>query len=299
MDTFTRSLHFDYISGDSFLVRRNTKPTSIGDLHMHTSYSDGYFSPEEVVRKAEERGLAALSITDHDSVNGIDEAIEAGLSHGIDVIPGIELSSMYGDREIHVLGYFIDHHDKDLRDYLKIFRRERVKRAREMVRRLNDLKIPVTIDTILDNAEGRSVGRPHIAAAVLATGHVKSYLEVFHKYIGFGCPAYVAKYRLDIQDAVAMISRAGGLSFIAHPSNELYDTVLYDIIKSGIDGIETIHPSLNKQKTKYFRGIAHEYYLLESGGSDFHGGKRGDDDHIGRYGVPMYYIDAMRKRLVA
>ncbi len=287
---------------DSPAAAKNADNLPVGDLHMHTHYSDGFFSPKEVVYKAKKIGLSVIAITDHDSVNGINEAIEAGVACNINVIPGIELSAMYGEREVHILGYFINHRSPELNEYLKFFRAERVKRAREMVRRLNNLKIPVAFDSIMQNAEGRSIGRPHIAAAVLETGSVKSYLEVFHKYIGFGCPAYVEKYRLEVNDAVAMISKAGGLSFIAHPESirdTTNDTVLFEVIKTGVDGIETIHPSLNKQKSMYYRGIAQEYYLLESGGSDFHGGKRGDEDHIGRYGIPLEYIDAMQTRLVA
>jgi len=289
----------DYLAADPSLVAANVENQPYGDLHMHTYYSDGTFSPTELIEKAHKENLAAISITDHDSVNGIEEAIESGLSRGVEVIPGIELSAMFGDREVHILGYFIDHRNKELRDYLVFFRGERVRRAREMVKRLNDLKIPVAIDAVLENAEGRSIGRPHIAAAVVETGRVKNYLEVFHKYIGFGCPAYVAKYRLDVKDAIELIAKAGGLSFIAHPTDALRDTVLFDIIKTGIDGIETVHPSLNTTATRYYRGIVQEHFLLECGGSDFHGGKRGDETNIGRYGVPSGYIDAMRKRLVA
>lgn len=302
MDKLARFRHINYhpkAAGDNIPEQTDGRSSPIGDLHMHSSFSDGIYSPEELVRMAREAGLAAVSITDHDSVNGIDEAFETGLSEGIEVISGIELSAMCGDREVHILGYFIDHNDEELREYLKFFRAQRLKRAREMVRRLNDLKIPVAIEPIIDNAAERSIGRPHIAAAVLQTGAVNSYLEVFHKYIGFGCPAFVEKYRLDVKDAVNMIAKAGGLSFIAHPSDAMRDTVLAEILQAGVDGIETIHPAMNVQKTKYFRSIAQEYYLLESGGSDFHGGKRGDESHIGRYGVPLENIDAMRKRLVA
>jgi len=289
----------DYLSGDPSLVGKRAQQPPAGDLHMHTFYSDGAFSPENVIKRAAEKKLSIVSITDHDSVNGIQESIECGLSHNIEVIPGIELSATCGNREVHILGYFIDHNNKELREYLEFFRGQRVKRAREMVSRLNELKIPVSIDVVLENSEGRSIGRPHVAEAVLETGRVKNYLEVFHKYIGFGCPAYVEKYRLDVKDAVEMIARAGGLSFIAHPNDALRDTILFDIIKAGIDGIETTHPSLNTSKSEYYRGIAQEYYLLESGGSDFHGGKRDDEGNIGRYGVSLNYIDAMRKRLVA
>jgi 3',5'-nucleoside bisphosphate phosphatase len=287
------------ISEDIVILHRSAPKSIIGDLHMHSSYSDGIYSPRELVQKAGKNGLGAISITDHDSVNGIDEAIEAGSLLNIKVIAGIELSAMCENREVHILGYFIDHHNTDLEEYLKFFRAQRVKRAREMVTRLNNLNIPVKIDSIIENAEGRSIGRPHIAAEVLKTGSVKTYLEVFHKYIGYGCPAFVEKYHLDVADAIAMITKAGGLSFIAHPSVALNDSILLHIIKTGIDGIETVHPSLTNQQSTYYRGIAEEYYLLQSGGSDFHGGKRDDEAYLGRYGVPLNYIDAMQKRLVA
>ncbi len=281
------------------ILNKSVKKSIIGDLHMHSSYSDGIYPPEELVQKAGKNGLGAISITDHDSVNGIDEAMETGSFLNIKVIPGIELSAMCGNREVHILGYFFDHHNAELEEYLKFFRAQRVKRAREMVIRLNNLNIPVNIDSIMQNAEERSIGRPHIAAEVLKTGSVKTYLEVFHKYIGYGCPAYVEKYRLDVAEAIAMITKAGGLSFIAHPSAALNESILLHIIKTGIDGIETVHPSLTNQQSIYYRGIAEEYYLLQSGGSDFHGGKRDDESFIGRYGIPLDYIDAMQKRLVA
>lgn len=238
------------ISEDAKILHKSDKKTIIGDLHMHSSYSDGIYSPEELVQIARKKGLGALSITDHDSVNGIDEAMETGSYLNIRIIPGIELSAMCGNREVHILGYFIDHNNAELEEYLKLFRAERVKRAREIVIRLNNLNIPVTIDSIMQKAEGRSIGRPHIAAEVVKTGSVKTYLEVFHKYIGYGCPAYVEKYRLDVAEAIAMITKAGGLSFIAHPSAALNDSVLMHIIKTGIDGIETVHPSLTNQQSK-------------------------------------------------
>jgi 3',5'-nucleoside bisphosphate phosphatase len=270
-----------------------------GDLHMHTAYSDGALSPEEVVRKAAGKGLAAVAITDHDTVGGLEEALAAGSACGIDVIPGIELSAMWGDREIHILGYFLDFRDTSLLKYLAFFRSKRIERARKIVERLNELDIPVEIDSILYATRNAAVGRPHIAAAVIETGRVKSYLEVFNKYIGYGCPAYVEKYRLEVGEAAELIARAGGLSFLAHPTDAIQKTVLYDVIKSGLDGIETVHPSLTKQKSEMYRAIAADHHLLQSGGSDFHGGKRNDETNIGRYGIPLAYIDAMKKKLVA
>lgn len=307
MDKLERSHYLNYdadvgaadISTHPYREVKSSKNLIICDLHIHTSYSDGFFTPGEVVKKAFEKGLSTISITDHDSVNGVEEAIKAGLKYNITIIPGIELSAMYGEREIHILGYFIDYTNTELKDFLAFFRSQRLLRAREMVHRLNKLEIPVEIDTVIDNADGRSIGRPHIADAVLKTGSVKSYLEVFRKYIGFGRPAYVEKYRLDFKDAVNMIAKAGGLSFIAHPADFIKDTMLLELIKAGIDGVETVHPSLNRQRSQYYRGIAEEYYLLESGGSDFHGGNRNDENNLGLYGIPNEYIQTMQSRLVA
>ncbi|MCL4278638.1 MAG: PHP domain-containing protein, partial [Ignavibacteriaceae bacterium] len=189
------------------------------DLHMHTFYSDGYHSPEQLVDKANKQGINILSITDHDSVNAINEAISHAKKYGIEVIPGLEISTDIRDTEVHILGYFVEPKNKDLEHYLSFFREERLKRAIRMVKKLNILGLDITIDDVLVFAKNSAIGRPHIAQALLAKGQIKSFFEAFYKYIGNHAPAYEKKVHLSPQSAFKIINDAGGLSFIAHPGN--------------------------------------------------------------------------------
>ena len=267
------------------------------DLHMHTFYSDGYNSPERLIEKANSQGIKILSITDHDSVNAIIEATKYAKKFGIEVIPGVEISTDIRDTEVHILGYFVDPDNKDLEHYLNFFREERYKRAIRMVNKLNILGLNITIDDVLVSAKDSAIGRPHIAQALLAKGQVKSFFEAFYKYIGNHAPAYERKVHLSPQSAFKIISDAGGLSFIAHPGN-MPEILIKELIDAGVDGIEVIHPSHSPDQVKFYRGIVNEYFLLESGGSDFHGGKREDDENLGKYYTSAKVVDTMRTRLV-
>jgi 3',5'-nucleoside bisphosphate phosphatase len=267
------------------------------DLHLHTVYSDGALTAETLLQEAKLAGLTTVSITDHDNTGAIDEAIAAGERLGIDVIPGVELSTNVGPLEVHLLGYFFDHRNRKFQDYLAMFRTERLKRAERIVEKLNDMKIPLSLQAVLRQAGTGSVGRPHIASALVEEGLTGSYHEAFLKYIGFGRPAYQEKYQISPRDAIGLISDAGGLSFIAHPGNAIEESILLGLIKEGVDGIEVIHPSHSMERTAHYRGIVSEYFLLASGGSDFHGGKKGDRDALGRYYIPQMDVDIMRHRL--
>lgn len=267
------------------------------DLHMHTTHSDGVFSTSELVRKAKDAGLAVISITDHDNVGAVDEAIELGKVAGIEVIPGVELSAGVGEHEVHILAYFFDHTNQHLLDYLTFFRIERVKRAERIVEKLNGLNVPLKINAVLERAGTGSVGRPHIATALFEEGLTDSYHEAFYKYIGNGKPAYEKKYQVSPEAAIELISSAGGLSFIAHPGNALDETVLLEFIKEGVDGIEVIHPSHSPERVMHYSGIVNEYFLLASGGSDFHGGRKNDQDILGKYYVSLDHVQEMRRRL--
>jgi len=267
------------------------------DLHMHTWHSDGFYSPEKLINKANNQGIRILSITDHDSVNGMSEAMECADKFGIEVIPGVEISTDIRDTEVHILGYFVDPKNKDLEHYLSFFREERYKRAIRMVKKLNILGLDITIDDILVFAKTSAMGRPHIAQALLAKGQVKSFFEAFYKYIGNHAPAYERKVHLSPQSAFKIISDAGGLSFIAHPGN-MPEILIKELIDAGVDGIEVIHPSHSPEQVRFYRGIVNEYFLLESGGSDFHGGKREDDENLGKYYTSPKVVDTMRTRLV-
>lgn len=267
------------------------------DLHMHTSYSDGQNTPEELILKVKEAGIDIISITDHDTVAGIEESIEIGKRYGIEVIPGLEISSDIRDREVHILGYFINPQNKELEEYLKFFRAERIKRAARIAEKLNVLGLEIQLEDIMEVAKNSAVGRPHIAKAMVNKGLVSNYYEAFSKYIGNGCPAYERKVHVSPRSAFKIISDAGGLSFIAHPGN-LPDIIMVELIEAGLDGIEVLHPSHLPYQVKHYRGIVNEYFLLESGGSDFHGGERNDLENLGKYSIGVAKVDAMRKQLL-
>ena len=252
------------------------------DLHMHTTYSDGNFTPFELIKKVKDLNIDIISITDHDSINAIEEAITIGKDLGVEVIPGVEISTDVEDREVHLLGYFMDIYSSEFRKYLSFFRDERLERAKRMVKKLNILGFEISIDDVLEVTNSSAIGRPHVAMAMMNKGIVKDFYEAFQKFLRDGGPAYERKIHVSPQSALKLISDAGGLSFIAHPGH-LKESILMTLINSGIDGIEVTHPSHNEYQKKFYRGIVNQYCLLESGGSDFHGGKKDDDANLGRY----------------
>ncbi|MEW6509560.1 MAG: PHP domain-containing protein [Bacteroidota bacterium] len=267
------------------------------DLHLHTTFSDGALSPRELIDRARQAGLDAIAITDHDHTGALDEALALGREAGIEVITGVELSTSVGEQDIHILGYCFDHHDRGLQEYLSLFRSERRKRAERIVAKLNGLHVPLSIEAVLDQAGTGSVGRPHIANALLEEGLTGTYHEAFLKYIGFGKPAYEKKHLVTPREAVALIAKAGGLSFLAHPAHAVDEKLLLELISTGIDGIEVVHPSHSPELVTHYSGIVSEYFLLESGGSDFHGGRRNDREALGRYVVSTEHVEMMRRRL--
>jgi hypothetical protein len=263
---------------------------------MHTTYSDGAFSPTELVQKAKEVGLDVISITDHDSVNGLKEAIAVGKEIGIEVIPGLEISTDLDEKEIHLLAYFIDIDNDELQKYLSFFRDERLHRAKRIVQKLRNLGLSITIDDVIDHAQNSAIGRPHIAYSMVNLGLISNYYEAFEKYIGDYGPAFERKIHVSPQSATKLISDAGGLSFIAHPGY-MKESILTDLIKAGIDGIEVIHPSHSENQINFYRGIVNQYCLLEAGGSDFHGGKKEDGNSLGKYLISPNNLEAMRNML--
>ena len=261
---------------------------------MHTTYSDGHYSPFELIKKVRDLNIDIISITDHDSVNGLEEAIGIGKDLGVEVIPGLEISTDVEDKEVHLLGYFIDINNAELKKYLSFFRDERYQRALRMVKKLNALDLDISIDDVLEVTSGSAIGRPHVAIAMMRKGIVQDYYEAFQKYLRDGAPAYERKIHISPQSALKIIGDAGGLSFIAHPGH-LKESILMTLINSGIDGIEVTHPSHNSYQKKFYRGIVNQYCLLESGGSDFHGGEKGDNDNLGKYWLdPKRYKEMLQ-----
>jgi predicted metal-dependent phosphoesterase TrpH len=266
------------------------------DLHIHTKCSDGLFTPEEIVRKAVHAGLKAISITDHDTVTGIDQAKPLALELGLELIPGVEMSSAYKGYDIHILGYFFDYQQSELKGYLDHCRRLRTERAERMVQKLGKMGVKIEIEQIIMKAQNGSVGRPHIAAVLQDGGFVKSFSEAFSKYLGSHSPAYVKSIETHPEEVIRLINEAGGLSFLAHPAQNTTDEVLKQLISFGLDGLEIIHPSHDAYRQNYYREIANEYFMLFSGGSDYHGLKD-HEDNFGQIWIPYDWVTKMKSRL--
>ena len=281
---------------ESLDLRKNDADKK-ADLHTHTNYSDGALSPYELIKKAHELGLEILGIVDHDTVSAIEDSIEIGSEFGVEIVPGVELSAAIDNREIHIIGYFVDRENEGLAEYLTVSRKDRMRRAKRIVEKLNKINVPLKLEAVLEKAGSAAVGRPHIAHALLDEGLTGSYVEAFSRYIGYGGPAYEKKNSLSPEDTIALVASSGGLSFLAHPGKYTSDAVLHRLIKSGLDGIEVIHPSHTPEEVQHYNGIVDQYFLLASGGSDYHGGKRNDNGALGLYNVPTAWVKEMKKRL--
>ena len=268
--------------------------TGLIDLHLHSTCSDGTSTPEEVVERAAEVGLFAISLTDHDSIDGLSEARAAGSRRGVEVVPGVELSAQADGKDIHLLGYFVDATHPDLLACLHLCRRARTQRAERMVHKLNKMGIPVRIERVLDRAGGGAVGRPHVADVLVEEGHVFSANEAFRKYLGYSRPAYESKYSLSPAEALAIIHAADGLGCLAHPGLYGRDDLIPGLVDQGMDGIEVRHTKHSVTDVARYTEVANHYGLLMSGGSDCHGDGRGDPV-MGAVKVPRDYVEALRE----
>lgn len=267
------------------------------DLHLHTTYSDGFFSPQDVIGKAKSKNISIISITDHDSVSSFEEASVFAENEGILLISGTELSTYIDGREIHILGYFLDTQNDELKKILKFFCDERTHRAERILWKLKNQGITIGIEEVLESAKNSPITRPHIASLLVDKGFVKTYYEAFNLYLGNNAPCYERKIHIDPGTVFEVVTAADGLSFIAHPANTPED-IIRKLIDAGVDGIEVVHPSHSPSQEKSFRELANAYFLLQSGGSDFHGGKKNDEDNFGNFCIPESYVNNMKKRLV-
>lgn len=263
---------------------------------MHTRCSDGRLTPAELVRRAREAGLQAIAVTDHDCVDGLEEAMAEGARVGVEVIPGIEMSVTVGLREAHLLGFYFDPTEPSLKEHLQRYRDVREERVQRIVERLGQLGVPVTLDDVLEIADGAILGRPHVAAAVVRSKHAAAEQDVFDVYLKEGAPGYVGKPPFPAEDALDMLHRAGGIGVLAHPGHWTSDAAVKHLVRSGLDGLETIHPSHDYALRQYYRTMARNLGLIETGGSDYHGFRETDDQNLGRYSIPYVQLESLHRR---
>jgi len=265
------------------------------DLHLHTTASDGRLSPEDVVRTAAELGLAVISITDHDSVEGIAPALKAAENHPpLRVIPGVECSTDVPRGEVHVLGYFIDYSNPELVIKLAAFRNSRKVRAQKMIDKLAAMGINIEWNRVEDIAGAGSVGRPHIAQAMLEKGYVPSLKEAFNRYIGREAPAYVEREKMTPEEVVQLITRVGGLAVLAHPADvDDLEHLIPRLQRVGLVGIEVYYNNYPLRTTQYLASLAHKHALVATGGSDFHGMDSATETPIGGVAIPREGVERL------
>ena len=241
------------------------------DLHLHTSFSDSTYTPEEVVREAARVGLCAIAIVDHDTLDGVPAALSAGKKYNVEVLSGIELTAQYENLEVHMLGYLIDHNYEPFKERLEVLRKIRIERIYKIVDRIKTVGVDLNPDTVFNLAQGSTVGRLHVARAMVKDGLVDSVAAAFKTYIGDKCPGYVLGFRLTPKEAVELIKEAGGIPVLAHPYIISKDRVLAEIIDCGIMGLEVYYPEHSQSTVNFYLDLAKKHDLLVTGGSDFHG----------------------------
>ena len=262
------------------------------DLHTHTTFSDGLLSPEALVRLAIERQLAALAITDHDSLEALPFAREAA-GDELELVPGIEISSSLGGLDLHILGYHLDPGHDELRRRLERFRDERLERVREMAARLGELGAPVDLDEVVGIAGHGVVGRPHLAEVLVRAGHAEDVDEAFRRFLGAKGLAFVPRPAFRPEEAIALIHAAGGVSVLAHPGPGLVDSVVESLAAQGLRGLEVWHPQHSPTTVRRYQALAERLSLLETGGSDFHGPGRSVD--LGEMAVPVRVLAPLKR----
>jgi len=267
------------------------------DLHVHTTASDGQYTPAEVVRLAAAQGLGAVGITDHDTVAGLPAALAAAAQvRAIEVVPGVEMSTETWRGEVHVLGYYVDWEDAGLLELLDRLRNARRTRAQQMVERLAGLGIHVPWQHVADLAGDGAYGRPHIARAMVELGYVPSTADAFAQYIGYNGPAYVARYKLTPAEAVLAILAASGVPVLAHPWGlEDLEGLVTDLVATGLAGIEAYYRGYTPSATRELVGLARKYGLIVTGGSDFHGTSAPDEVGLGGVDVPGWTVEELQR----
>ncbi|NQT30653.1 MAG: PHP domain-containing protein [Candidatus Saganbacteria bacterium] len=264
------------------------------DLHIHTTFSDGTNTPEEIVKLAKKAGLTTIAITDHDGVDGILPAQKNGSEIGVEVIAGIELTTETTDTEIHILGYFIDRQNPKLLSATTKIREDRCKRVFKICEKLKKLGIDLDPKKVLSISGEGAPGRPHVARAMLDAGYIKDFKEAFRGYIEFNGPAYVSHYKLSAKEAIDLIRDAGGVAVYGHPAVSNCDDVIPDLVAAGLAGIEAYYSTHRPAQTEHYLKLAEKYGLLVTGGSDYHGERVGKESRLGVIQLPDELIDKLK-----
>ena len=265
------------------------------DLHTHTTASDGLLSPEQLVEKARQAGVQVLAVCDHDSTEGVDPAVAAGKRSGVEVIPAVEINTDVDQGEVHVLGYFLDHRQLWLQEFLRKLRGGRVNRARQMVEKLNALGIKIDFARVRELARG-AIGRPHVAWAIVEAGAAKSVDEAFTRYIGRNGPAYVERLKVLPEEAVRVILRAGGIPVLAHPGWGFHEPLIPQLVAAGLEGLEVYYPDHTPAMQAHFLSLANQHGLLVTGGTDYHGEGFATKAAIGSQYVPPEVVEKLKER---
>lgn len=256
------------------------------DLHVHSTASDGSLSPTALVEEARARGVTLIGLTDHDTMDGVAEALDAARRAGVQVVPGVELNTDSPAGEVHVLGYYISPDDDAFRRLLDTRRRAREVRAHKMIDRLQALGVPVEHAHVERLAAGAPLGRPHIAAAMVEAGWAASIREAFDRWLYRGGPAYVRREPFSPADAVAAVRRAGGVPVLAHPGRIDDQTVIAELIDAGLEGLECYYPEHTPEQTRRYLELARRHDLVVTGGSDYHGPRSPHKAELGSVPVP-------------
>lgn len=264
------------------------------DLHLHTAFSDGTYTPQELVGDAANLGLSGISIVDHDTVDGIDRALSAGSALGVEVLAGIELTTEYEGTEVHILGYLFDHKNKHLIEKLTFLKKFRVERIYKITDKLKALGLNLEAKSVFDMAQEGTPGRLHIARVMVKEGFVNSVYEAFNKYIGDKCYAYVSGFKLSPRDGIKLIRDSGGIPVFAHPHSVASDELISRFVDFGLMGLEVYYPEYTQSMINFYLGLAKKMNLLVTGGSDCHGTAK-PEIKLGMIKIPYELVEKLKE----
>jgi hypothetical protein len=263
------------------------------DLHLHTIFSDGTYTPSELITESKNCGLSAISVVDHDTVESIEPIREAAKTSDIEILPGIELSAEHKGHEVHILGYLIDYSNKNLIEKLAFLNKNRIERIYKITDKLKSIGLNISPEAVFDIAGKATVGRLHVARALVKEGLVCSVFEAFQKFIGDKCPAYYLGFKFSVSEAIRLVRDAGGISVLAHPYSINNDDFIREFIDDGVMGIEVYYPEHSQSMINFYLDLARRHNLLITGGSDCHGDAK-PEVRIGSIKIPYELVEKLK-----